>query len=295
MILAEKKARSSKLRKLFYSPVSYPLLLSFNKLIYPFLKKGIVVTAKTFFHQPFKTRLPAGTDIILHGIKSHDSEIRLTKFLVNEIKPGDTFIDVGAHYGYYALLGSTLVGKNGVVHAIEPAVDSFALLRENAASHPNIRTYKNAASNLAGEITFYEYPGPYAEYNTTVENAYFDTPWIKHVNETVNRVETILLDDLMDANQLTKATIKIDAEGGELAVLKGLGKSLPEKDLIVIMEYLISPDSDSLHHQAVRLFKKYNYLPHAIQPDGSLVLLHDIDLYLKESNLDSDNLVFLKG
>jgi FkbM family methyltransferase len=291
---AEIKARSSKLRRWLYSPVSYPLLLAFNKVVYPISKKGINVKARTFFCRPFNTLLPAGTDILLNGIKAHDSEIRLTRFLVNELKQGDAFIDVGAHYGYYSLLASSLVGSEGTVYAIEPSVDSFGILEQNTSTYPNIISYKKAVSDARGQITFYEYPGPYAEYNTTVKNAYADTPWIKHVKETVNRVETILLDDIMDDGHLDRATIKIDAEGGELAVLKGLIKSLKDKNLIVIMEYLESADSDSLHHQAVRLFEKHNYLPHAIRPDGTLSILQDIDLYLKETKLDSDNLVFVK-
>ncbi len=181
-----------------------------------------------------------------------------------------------------------------MVHAIEPSVESCALLKENTAPYQNISTYKNAASDQTGEITFYEYPGPYAEYNTTIEHAYADTSWISKVKETVNNVPTILLDDLIANNNISKAIIKIDAEGGELSVIKGMIKSLQEKDLTVIMEYLLSDDSDSLHQQAVDFFAKHGYRVHAITPEGTLVFITQIDQYLRDLNIDSDNLVFVK-
>ncbi len=292
MLQAEKLARSSKVSRMIHSPIAYPLLMGFNKIIYPFSKQGFLTSADTFFGRSFKTLLPSGTDVILNGMKAHDSEIRLAKFLVYYLTEKDTFIDVGAHYGYYALLASALVGDEGRVHAIEASAESYLLLKENTFPFKNIHSYKNAASDTLGEITFYEYPGPHSEYNTTVKDAYINTPWIKKVKETVNKINTILLDDLLTSNQISKAVIKIDAEGGELAVLKGLSASLQEKDLTVIMEYLLSDDSSSLHHQAVKLFNEHGYRAHAIQADGSLIALDDIDRYLSDLNLDSDNLVF---
>ncbi|MGQ0507673.1 MAG: FkbM family methyltransferase, partial [Myxococcaceae bacterium] len=35
------------------------------------------------------------------------------------LKPGDTFVDVGAHWGYFSILASTLIGGSGKVLAIE--------------------------------------------------------------------------------------------------------------------------------------------------------------------------------
>lgn len=289
---AEKSARAGKISKIVRTPLRYFLLMAFNKLVYPIVKRGIKVTTKPFFQTNFKTRLPAGTDIVLHGIKAHDSEIRLTKFLCLHLKPGDTFIDVGAHFGYYSLLAASLVGEEGRVMAIEPTTESFALLKENTEAAKTITSLQKAASDTPGEITFYEYPGPLAEYNTSLKDAYKDTRWIHKVKETVNRVETIVLDDLLTREKIETAVIKIDAEGGELSVLKGLRSTLQNKDVVVIMEYLVSRDAQSTHHQAVDLFAQYQYRPHFIQPDGSLLPLENIDLHLETQHLQSDNLVF---
>ena len=270
------------------------MLMGFNKVAYPIWKRGVVVYAKTFFGVRMKTELPAGTDILLNGIKSHDSEIRLTKFLTRHLNAGDTFIDVGAHYGYYALLAATLTGDTGHVYAIEASAHSFELLKANTALLKNITAYHNAAGEAPGEIVFYEYPGPLAEYNTIIEGAYTDKKWFMNVKETINRVQTILLDDLITANQINKAIIKIDVEGGELSVIKGLVTSLRQNDLTIVMEYLISDDLSSPHHQAVSLLVANGYQAHAIDLQGHLVKVEVIDQYLREADLDSDNLVFVK-
>lgn len=295
MIKAEEKARASKLKRFVSSPVRYPMLMGYNKILYPLLKRGVFVYADTFFGIRMKTLLPAGTDILLNGIKSHDSEIRLTKYLTMHLHEGDTFIDVGAHYGYYTLLASAMIGAGGHVFAIEASGHSFSILKENTQAHQNILIYHNAAGETHGEIVFYEYPGPLAEYNTIVKGAYADKAWIKKVKQTVNKVQTVVLDDLLLSNRIDKAILKIDVEGGELAVIKGLASALRQADLTIVMEYLLSDDLSSPHHQAVGLLVANGYKAHAIDKEGNLKAITVIDQYLKDSGLDSDNLVFVKG
>jgi FkbM family methyltransferase len=272
----------------------YPLLMGFNYVVYPVLKKGILVKANTCFGVPMLTRLPSGTDIVLNGIKSHDSEIRLTKFLTHQLNEGDTFIDVGAHFGYYSLLASVLVGASGQVYAVEASHDSFELLKINTSGFKHIHLYHNAAGDKPGEVIFYEYPGPYAEYNTTIQDAYLDQPWARKVKQTVNRVKTLVLDDLMHQSNISKAIIKIDAEGGELSVLSGLTKAMDLADLTIVMEYLTSAEPDSPHKQAVALLEKHGYHPYFITSEVALGAVTDTEEYLNRIGLDSDNLVFRK-
>jgi len=294
LLKAERKARSSKAKRFIASPVTYPFLMGFNQLYYPVFRRGLFVETDTFFGVPMKTLLPAGTDIVLNGIKSHDAEIRLTKFLAVQLKGGDTFIDIGAHYGYYSLLASVLVGENGHVYAVEASLHSYEILRANTVHATNITTYHNAAGETPGEITFYEYPGPFAEYNTIVKDAYEGAAWFKKVKQTINKVQTIVLDNLIADNEISKAIIKIDVEGGELSVIKGLSQSLREKDLTIVMEYLLSKDLHSPHHQAVEFMTEQAYNVYAIDKDGVIVPVTNVDQYLEKSGLDSDNLVFKK-
>jgi len=51
--------------------------------------------------------------------------------MIEIMKPGMVFFDVGAHYGYYSLLGSELVGEKGVVYSFEPIKSTFNILKNN--------------------------------------------------------------------------------------------------------------------------------------------------------------------
>lgn len=294
LVQAERRARSTKWKRLITSPWRYPALMAFNKVIYPLFGRGMTVTARPFFGIPMRTQLPSGTDILLNGIKSHDSEIRLSKFFCRHIQDGDTIIDVGAHYGYYSLLASVLAGPEGKVYSVEASAASFPLLLENTSSIPNIFTYHRAASDTVGELIFYEYPGPLAEYNTMNREAYRDQAWYQKTKETVNRVKTLVLDQLLEDEKISKAVIKIDAEGGELSVLRGLERSLEHASLTIVMEFLIGGGSDSPHQQSLEYIQSKGYSVYIINADGALESASDPTAFLKQRGIDSDNVVLMK-
>jgi len=62
----------------------------------------------------------------------------LTRAIIEKLRPGDTFVDIGAHVGYYTILASLLVGAEGHVVAFEPTprtAPSHAIpLRKNYAA-----------------------------------------------------------------------------------------------------------------------------------------------------------------
>ncbi|MBW3630628.1 MAG: FkbM family methyltransferase, partial [Gemmatimonadetes bacterium] len=47
------------------------------------------------------------------------------------LRPGDTLLDVGAHVGYYSLLGARLVGERGAVWSFEPNPSNSEWLRRH--------------------------------------------------------------------------------------------------------------------------------------------------------------------
>ena len=295
LIKAERKARSSKLRRLLYQPVLYPALMLFDYAIYPYTRRSKPIFTNTFFGIRMKTVLPSGTDIRLHRIKAHDSELRFAKFLLRHLKQDDVFVDVGAHYGYYSLLAVALIGPKGHVYAVEASAASSAILKENTSAYPNITIIQAAASDTRGHITFYEYPVPYAECNTTVKDAYAGQKWAEKIQQIENHVPTVLIDELLTKEGITKAMFKIDAEGGETAVLKGMINSLKTMDLCVVMEYHHTPGKISIHEDAVSVLKECGYSAHGIDVDGNVFPVPDITRYLEDKMLESDNLVFRKA
>ena len=59
------------------------------------------------------------------------TERPLLDWLAENVKPGETWLDVGAHYGYTAIALSRLVGPTGRVFAFEPTPATFAQLVAN--------------------------------------------------------------------------------------------------------------------------------------------------------------------
>jgi hypothetical protein len=107
----EKIAKASKARRMLYSPAKYLYAILYRKILSHFLDLSTIIKVNTFFDRHMLIRFPAGTDIYLTGGKTDDAELRLTRFLFSELGPGDQFIDIGAHFGYYSLLASTCTGR----------------------------------------------------------------------------------------------------------------------------------------------------------------------------------------
>ncbi|HWE52846.1 MAG TPA: FkbM family methyltransferase [Bryobacteraceae bacterium] len=62
-----------------------------------------------------------------------NTETKLLEWFRQNVRPGETWLDVGAHYGYTAIALSRLVGRNGRVIAFEPVLstaDSLECTRE---------------------------------------------------------------------------------------------------------------------------------------------------------------------
>ena len=90
--------------------------------------------------------MPADLDIFLLSGKTPDSEIRLTRFLIKNLKEGNIFIDAGAHLGFYSLLASMLIGAKGKVYSIEASKAVFGVLKRNTRQKKNIRPYNLAVA-----------------------------------------------------------------------------------------------------------------------------------------------------
>jgi tRNA G37 N-methylase Trm5 len=53
------------------------------------------------------------------------------RVVAKHLHPGGTFVDVGAHIGYYSLEAAPLVGPGGRVIAVEPNPETVRRLRDN--------------------------------------------------------------------------------------------------------------------------------------------------------------------
>lgn len=290
----EKLATASKINRFMTRPLKYGFAMLFNKIVYPVAQKGILKKTGTFFGLPMYVLLPAGTDIYVAGGKTHDSEIRLARFLIRTLQPQDVFVDVGAHFGYFSLLASRLVPE-GAVFSFEASGNNFDLLKRNVGKTDNIRTVHNAVSDSNEPVEFYELPVVYSEYNTTEPEQFQKEGWYLKIRPEKKMVVAVTLDKFLTDNHLRPAIIKIDVEGAELKVIRGGTEYLKNQAPLVIMEYLEPRRNNGNHRMAADLLRDLQYLPHVITRSGALEVCHDIDAYLDAGHHESDNIVFVKN
>jgi FkbM family methyltransferase len=136
------------------------------------------------------------------------------------LRPGDTFLDLGANIGYFTLLGARLVGPTGQVLSFEPSPINFQRLTGHVAmnGYATIRLYPKAVSNVAeASILFQpEGGGDLSSLRSSVATE-TSAPVLRHEIETVC-LDQFLADDVKKVIRL----VKIDIEGAEFLALQGM-------------------------------------------------------------------------
>jgi len=134
------------------------------------------------------------------------------------LRPGDVFLDVGANVGYLSAVAADLVGRRGQVHSFEPVPAYFERLCRLVDLNPgyNITANPFAMGETSSPSTIYvtREPG-----QSTLVRSY------KSKLEIIEEIEVpvVRLDAYIERHKIDHiALIKIDAEGFELPILKGL-------------------------------------------------------------------------
>jgi len=136
------------------------------------------------------------------------------------LSKGDTFIDIGANIGYLSAIALGLVGKAGEVHSFEPVPRYFIRLKKMALLNKEYRIKINQYA-LGNTLAV----KPLAV--TNVANIGWNTmvPGFmskETVKETIE-IPVLRLDDYIKEKALEGISlVKIDTEGFEFPVLKGL-------------------------------------------------------------------------
>ena len=145
------------------------------------------------------------------------------------LRPGMTFLDVGANLGYFTLLASRLVGPTGRVIACEPSpglhAALVATLRDNALP---ATVHQLGLGDVDGEVTLYETP----------ESHHNLTPSMLPSSDAASAVSVPVrrLDDCLDAWNVPKVDLlKIDVEGYEPRVFAGAERSLASGRIRALM------------------------------------------------------------
>jgi FkbM family methyltransferase len=186
------------------------------------------VTAKTFFGRPMHVHLP---DLV--GVKLYQYgffEEGLTRAIIEKLQPGDTFVDIGAHVGYYSILASLLVGAEGHVVSFEPTPRTRTELSANTAGLDNVQIVPMAAWDVSERVTLQDFGWRQSSFNSVVAAR------VRNRRFESIEVEAVAVDDWLGAHGIVPAFIKIDAESAEQRVLRGLRHTIEQHHPILSLE-----------------------------------------------------------
>jgi len=189
------------------------------------------IHARTLWNDTMTYFLPEGQAIYYYGF----FEANLTNFLINFLQEGDTFVDIGAHVGYYSVLSSRLVGDSGHVHSFEPTPRTFISLEENTRHLHNVSINNVALLNEEKEIEFIDYGPKNSAFNGFKRRISEEMNFLKKDDSAI-KVKAIALDSYCRKNNLQPTFIKIDAEGAESLILSGMTYVMSELRPIISIE-----------------------------------------------------------
>lgn len=166
-----------------------------------------------------------------HAYASGDNELPVQEALARSVRAGSVFYDIGANVGFLTTIGAKLVGPTGKVYAFEPVPANAAYVRLNSKLNGFEQTvvFQQAVSAASGRstLTLAAYSGGAALSNVPAPP------------DAVNSIEVpvVCVDDLVFAQSLPAPNVvKIDVEGAELDVLKGMNRTISEHHPVIIYE-----------------------------------------------------------
>jgi len=150
--------------------------------------------------------------------------------VLQRCRDGGTFIDIGAHHGYFSLFVATQ-RRQCAVMAFEPGPANYQVLRMNLRLNNalKVKAFDSAVSDQ-DEIKNFSLR------DFSSHGSFYDDH-ISTVLDTV-KVKAVSLDNMLKTTPGAPTVIKIDTEGHELRVLKGMAKLLTtSEEVAVLMEF----------------------------------------------------------
>ncbi|MGW6097121.1 FkbM family methyltransferase [Streptomyces sp. NPDC055157] len=184
------------------------------------------------------------------------------------VSPGDRVVDVGAHYGAWALPMSRIVTDKGLVIALEPSQHARAVLRRNVRLNNarNVRVLTVAAGRDTSRGTLHIHR----------DRSRSSMAELSDGAAAKESVEVARLDDVVPRDRRI-SLIKMDIEGYEQWALEGARSILAEDRPVVIFEY--TPPAATAAGLPVRgawdVLAAYGYEMHRVTDGGEVRLVSD--------------------
>jgi FkbM family methyltransferase len=216
-------------------------------------------------------------------------EYKLMRYFIRTLKPGDSFYDAGANYGFYTVLAAEFVGADGEIHAFEPLPEIAAGLKRNSPG-PVARIVDAALWDRCGTATLHRHH--LGDVFNTLESEVADFDPTRGPLKTEVRCTT--LDEYAKSHR-APTVIKIDVEGGEKRLIAGALETLRKARPVIAMEIWAGTAGERFSLPSCRTLIGLGYSAHRLNEDGTTSPLAEADLEPLIRSLPAawDNLVFL--
>lgn len=166
-------------------------------------------------------RVRVGPSSLMRIVSTVEADVE--EVFLDSLRPGGVVYDVGANIGWFSLLAARGVGPGGAVYAFEPFLANAYYLRLNAASNGfgNVTTVPAAVGSTDGWARFAEESSLEGRLSSEGESLVPLLSLDKWVAEMECRPPDLL---------------KIDVEGAEADVLRGMEALLSSAKPVLIIE-----------------------------------------------------------
>jgi FkbM family methyltransferase len=172
-------------------------------------------------------------------VNQDNRELNIVK---ENIRPGDTVLDIGANIGFYTKQFSDMVGPQGKVFAFEPDPTNFIHLQDNCKHLTNVTLRQCAVSDRDGDLILYTSKKLNVDHRT-----YKPEEYDEEINIACISIDTFL------ADQKKVDFIKIDIQGFEVNAFRGMQNTLKNNPDVKILSEL-SPYDLKLAGSSTREF-----------------------------------------
>jgi FkbM family methyltransferase len=159
---------------------------------------------------------------LIERLRRRKYEGEIQSALVNHIHPGQVIWDIGANEGFYVDLLLELIGRDGIIVAFEPSPEVYDTLKQKFSGYPNVHLENVALSDKDGVGWFFQSATPVTSSLVYSEHA------TSKIQVSVKRGDSYAIRYFPDV-------IKIDVEGYEYEVLKGMPQILNSPKLKCIV------------------------------------------------------------
>ncbi len=145
-----------------------------------------------------------------------------TDLVTRIVRAGDTCIDAGCHFGYYSCFAAQMVGEKGRVYSFDANPQACQSTRRNLAltGSYSAEVIQAALADQNGSRPFY--------ISTDDQTGLSSLGSIATFKQTIS-VPCLRLEAFLDEKRVNRIRLlKLDVEGAEEIVLRGLGHYLPD-------------------------------------------------------------------